>query len=58
MLVFPVMAIYVLSVLYLMFRKDVITLEPRKLDRNADREDLADIPYSATEMSFVNSSVI
>lgn len=55
---FPVMAIYVLSVLYLMFRKDVITLEPRKLDRNADREDLADIPYSATEMSFVNSSVI
>ncbi|CAI9291464.1 unnamed protein product [Lactuca saligna] len=57
MLVFPFMAIYVLSVLYLMFHKDVVTLEPRKLDRNADREDLADM-YSATEMSFVNSSVI
>ncbi|PWA62950.1 metal transporter NRAT1 [Artemisia annua] len=36
-LVFPVMAIYILSVIYLMFRKDVVTtfIEPTKFDPNA-----------------------
>lgn len=59
-LVFPVMAIYVISVIYLMFRKDVVVtfIEPTKLDPTAVesvdadgasrripyREDLADIP--------------
>ncbi|MFS7938422.1 putative NRAMP family protein [Helianthus anomalus] len=36
-IVFPIMAIYVLSVLYLMFRKDVVVtyIEPTKLDPSA-----------------------
>lgn len=37
MIVFPIMAIYILSVLYLMFRKDVVVtfIEPTKLDPGA-----------------------
>ncbi|PWA50324.1 metal transporter NRAT1 [Artemisia annua] len=37
MIVFPIMAIYILSVLYLMFRKDVVVtfIEPTKLDPSA-----------------------
>ena len=37
MLVFPIMAIYILSVIYLMFRKDVVVtfIEPPKSDPNA-----------------------
>ncbi|XP_076936868.1 metal transporter Nramp6.1-like [Bidens hawaiensis] len=36
-LVFPAMAVYIVSVIYLMFRKDVVTtfIEPAKLDRKA-----------------------
>ncbi|KAI3672770.1 hypothetical protein L6452_38869 [Arctium lappa] len=37
MLVFPIMAIYILSVIYLMFRKDVVVtfIDPPKFDPNA-----------------------
>lgn len=36
-LVFPVMAIYIVAVIYLMFRKDVVTtfIEPEKVDPSA-----------------------
>lgn len=36
-LVFPTMAVYILSVIYLMLRKDVVTtfIEPTKVDPNA-----------------------
>ncbi|GJZ44237.1 metal transporter Nramp5-like protein [Tanacetum coccineum] len=58
-LVFPVMAIYILSVIYLMFRKDVVNTfsEPTKLDPSAQismesgqydvnrRRDLMNAPY-------------
>ncbi|GJS04822.1 metal transporter Nramp5-like protein [Tanacetum coccineum] len=57
-LVFPVMGIYILCVIYLMFRKDVVTtfIEPTKLDPRAqismesgqydvDRRDLMNAPY-------------
>nr|GEX72020.1 metal transporter Nramp5-like [Tanacetum cinerariifolium] len=58
-LVFPVMAIYILSVIYLMFRKDVVNtfFEPSKLDPSAQismesgqydvdrRRDLMNAPY-------------
>ena len=57
-LAFPLMAIYILLVIYLMFRKDVVTtfIEPTKLDPSAqismesgqydvDRRDLMNAPY-------------
>ncbi|MFS7938413.1 putative NRAMP family protein [Helianthus anomalus] len=58
-IVFPAMAIYILSVIYLMFRKDVVVtfIEPEKVDLNAQislengqygvdkRRELTNVPY-------------